>query len=251
MKKQSTGIIVIAAVLVVIVAGAVIAYNFLSERVGVDTPLVGSDGHIHLPGRPHDHDSHDDYDHGHNGDEEANHDGEEHSESGPAENGEAQDDDNNGDGLTEAGGEAEYDEERILAPDFTVQDIEYGEVRLSDYIGTPVVLSFWTSWCGACSAQMPGFNEVYKEVGDSVRFMMVNLVDGARETRTSGLAYVLEHGYSFPIYFDIDREAAIAYAVRSIPATFFIDAEGVAIAHAVGMIGPETLRTAIDMITDG
>ena len=37
------------------------------------------------------------------------------------------------------------DAQKAIAPDFTVYDADGGEVRLSTYIGKPIVLNFWAS----------------------------------------------------------------------------------------------------------
>ena len=41
--------------------------------------------------------------------------------------------------------EQENESEKILAPDFTVYDLDGNEVHLSDFIGKSVVLNFWAS----------------------------------------------------------------------------------------------------------
>lgn len=139
--------------------------------------------------------------------------------------------------------------EKIAAPDFTVYDAEGGEVRLSDYSGKPVVLNFWASWCGPCKREMPEFQAAFEELGEEISFLMVNMTDGSRETADTAAAFVEEAGYTFPVYYDRDMDAASAYGAYSLPTTYFIDAEGFVIARAAGAIDGETLQTGIDMIT--
>lgn len=140
--------------------------------------------------------------------------------------------------------------EDVAAPDFTVYDIDGNAVRLSDYLGTPVVLNFWASWCVPCKSEMPDFNEKYLELGDSVRFMMVNLTDGAQETLTSASKFVEESGYDFPVFYDTDCSAAMAYGIYSIPTTFFIDAKGNVAGWMPGAMDADTLQMGIDLILE-
>ena len=72
--------------------------------------------------------------------------------------------------------------EKVAAPDFTVYDGTGTEVRLSDYVGKPIVLNFWASWCGPCQSEMPEFDAAYEELGEDIHFLMVNMTDGSRET---------------------------------------------------------------------
>lgn len=139
--------------------------------------------------------------------------------------------------------------EKIVAPDFTVYDAQGNPVKLSDFAGKPVVLNFWASWCPPCKSEMPHFNEIYGEVKDTVVFMMVDLTDGSRETQERGQAYVDEQGFTFPVYFDLDLDAANTYGISSIPTTIFIDADGYAVTGYQGAIDADTLRAAIDLIS--
>lgn len=140
--------------------------------------------------------------------------------------------------------------EEVLAPDFTVYDQDGNEVNLSEYIGKPTIVNFWASWCGPCQMEMPDFDEKYKELGEEVHFLMVNMTDGSQETIETAKAFVEKSGYSFPVYYDTDMDAAMTYGVTSLPSTFFIDAEGKAVAWAQGMIDAATLQKGIDMLLE-
>ena len=144
--------------------------------------------------------------------------------------------------------EGTQQKEKILAPDFTVYDREGSEVHLSDYLGKPVILNFWASWCGPCQMEMPDFEEKYLELGESIQFLMINMTDGGRETVKSASEFISKAGYTFPVFYDREASAAMAYQAYSLPMTFFIDAEGYAIAQATGAIDGEILQRGIDMI---
>ncbi|MCL2151816.1 MAG: TlpA family protein disulfide reductase [Oscillospiraceae bacterium] len=142
----------------------------------------------------------------------------------------------------------EHDDNVLIAPDFTVQDTEGNDVKLSDMRGKPVVLNFWASWCPPCKAELPDFDKVFGELGEDVQFMMVCIADGNRETVATGTNYIEEGGFTFPVFFDTSMEASTIYDIRSIPTTYFVDADGVLITRAQGAINEEILRVGIEMI---
>ena len=138
--------------------------------------------------------------------------------------------------------------EKQAAPDFTVYDADGNAAQLSDYIGKPIVLNFWASWCGPCKNEMPEFNEKSIELEGKVQFLMVNMTDDSRETLDTAKAYVESEGFTFPVLYDTDIDAANTYRVYSLPTTYFIDENGGLTARASGTIDAATLQKGIDMI---
>ena len=136
--------------------------------------------------------------------------------------------------------------ERTAAPDFTAYDADGNAVQLSDYFGKPLVLNFWASWCGPCKSEMPAFQQAYEQE-DGVQFLLVNMT-GGRETQADAEALLEEEGYTFPVLFDLDLDAAMTYGVTALPTTYFLDAEGNLVAWAQGAINEQTLQQGLDMI---
>lgn len=134
------------------------------------------------------------------------------------------------------------------APDFTVIDEAGNPAKLSDFFGKPIVLNFWASWCPPCKSEMPHFNKIYGDKKDEVVFLMVDFVDGQRETKEIGLQYVRDQGFDFPVYFDTQQEAANAYEVTSIPTTYFINADGKIVTRYQGAIDEASLNEDIALI---
>ena len=149
---------------------------------------------------------------------------------------------------SEAGGEAE--EQKTVAPDFTVFDADGNKVNLSDFSGKPVFIGFWATWCPNCKAGMPDIQKMYDKYKNDVNFIMINATDGQRETVEKAKAYIEENWYNMPFYFDSEMDASIAYAATGLPKAVLIDSEGYVKGHATGRLGAEDLERGIKMILE-
>lgn len=132
------------------------------------------------------------------------------------------------------------------ATPFTLDDVRNGRpaVSLEALRGRPVVLNFFASWCGPCIREMPALQAMSERYRGRVHFAGITFND-----RRDAARDVLERtGVTYPAAFDAESEVALDYAVRVMPTTVFIDAEGNLVERKDGEISERQLRTVIDRL---
>ena len=118
------------------------------------------------------------------------------------------------------------------APPFSLTSLEGGEVDLSFYRGSVVVLNFWATWCAPCVAEMPSLERLHRSLGPEGLAVVTVSTDEDQQVVSD---FVAEHGLTLPVLLDPGgRTAASAYHTASFPATFVLDRQGVLLAHYVG-----------------
>jgi peroxiredoxin len=119
-----------------------------------------------------------------------------------------------------ADGEATGDEP---APDFVLKSLAGPNLRLSEYRGEVVMVTFWASWCGECRGQLKDFNDIAVAYGDAgLTILSVNLDSRMPQARETAQALDLV----YPVLFDPEGEVAELYDVRDVPFAVFVDREG-------------------------
>ena len=126
------------------------------------------------------------------------------------------------------------------APDFTLTGLDQKTVQLEQLHGKVVLLNFWATWCGPCSAEMPNIEQVYQGLSRSeVAILAVNQGEFADQVRGYADLYHLH----FPILMDDHEKVGSLYRVQALPTTVFIDRQGIIREIHIG--GPMT----VDFIT--
>ena len=110
----------------------------------------------------------------------------------------------------------------IAAPDFSLQQLDAGTVRLSDLRGRVVVMEFWATWCGPCRFSTPSLDVIYRRFRD--RGVTVLLINQGEEPDT--VRKWVNGRFQAPILLDQERRVAMRYGVQGIPRLFIVDQAG-------------------------
>ncbi|MBI4280319.1 MAG: TlpA family protein disulfide reductase [Armatimonadetes bacterium] len=132
------------------------------------------------------------------------------------------------------------------APDFTLPGLEGGQVRLSQFRGRPVMLNFFAAWCAPCWKEMPVFQRAYERYQPQGLVIVGVGVQDSKDT-LGGMMRLLK--LTFPTAYDGDGAVAVTkYRLRGLPASFFIDGEGVLRGQWLGPMDERILERHLPLI---
>jgi peroxiredoxin len=134
-------------------------------------------------------------------------------------------------------------------PDFVLETTSGEKLRFSELRGQPVLVNFWASWCTPCRQEMPEIVRASDQhAGGGLVVLAVNLQENAEQIEE----FADDFGMAFPIVIDRTGQVADAWRiggpVEGIPASYFIDADGVVRARSFGPLTAESLDEHLQTI---
>lgn len=125
-------------------------------------------------------------------------------------------------------------------PNFTLENLDGESKSLRDYKDKIILINFWASWCPHCDAEMPDLQKVSDE-NDDILIIAVNVGEDKETAQT----YVDEGGYDFEVLLDYDNKVAEKYMVQGLPATYFLDIDGLFLGVQPGFMTYEQMNDLI------
>lgn len=129
-------------------------------------------------------------------------------------------------------------------PGAELTDLRGNAVRLSAFVGKPMVVNMWATWCPPCRREMPVLRDA-QQANPDITFVFADQGQSADEVNE----FLQSQGLVVRNVV-LDRHGALAAAAGSegLPTTLFYDAAGKFVKARVGALSAATLADMLDAI---
>ncbi|THJ33961.1 TlpA family protein disulfide reductase [Lampropedia aestuarii] len=114
-------------------------------------------------------------------------------------------------------------------------------VALDSYLGQPVVLNLWATWCPPCRREMPVFEQAQAEY-PGIAFVLVNQGESAQQAH----AFLTAQGLQLSdVLLDPRSQTMQAIGSQGLPTTLFFDATGRLVDSHMGELSMASLKSTL------
>lgn len=129
------------------------------------------------------------------------------------------------------------------APAISLVDLNSNPTNV-EFQGSLTVINFWATWCPPCKAEMPEFEEFFRENAGKIAFYAINI----KEPQERVAGFLKAGNLTMPVLLDSSGEVAKAYRVNAIPTTLIVDKNGTVVFRKSGAMSKDELEKAIALV---
>jgi thiol-disulfide isomerase/thioredoxin len=126
----------------------------------------------------------------------------------------------------------------------TYPDVDGHEIAMSSYLGQPLVLNFWATWCPPCVKEMPDLEALHLE------YPQVGFVGLAADTSSNIQKFQEKVKVSYPLLVGghgvIQLMRELGNQSGGLPFTLVFNDEGKIVQRFLGQVKPDELKRAIE-----
>ncbi len=120
------------------------------------------------------------------------------------------------------------------APDFALKNMDGKILRFSKVNENgPVLISFWSTWCKNCPAEMKHFQRFYEKYKDQGLTLLAISIDTSK-TVSKVPQWVKGRRLTCPVLLDTSNDVKRLFKVGPVPHTFLVDTSGKIVYSHVG-----------------
>jgi cytochrome c biogenesis protein CcmG/thiol:disulfide interchange protein DsbE len=139
------------------------------------------------------------------------------------------------------------------APAFALEDLNGGKHSLASYKGKALAINFWATWCGPCKIETPWLIELrnqYAAQGFEVLGISADDLDRDDPAKLANDKQEIAHFVEkmqmpYPVLIDADSISKPYGGLDELPATFYVDRNGVVVAAQLGLTSKSEIEANI------
>ena len=132
-----------------------------------------------------------------------------------------------------------------FAPDVNLLNLDQEKIQLRDFIGKPVMLNFWATWCEPCRVEMPAIQDRYEKFSEEG---LVVLAINAAEPQKDVETFKNELDLTFDLLLDPVADTQRLYRIQGYPTSVFIGSDGIIQAIHFGILSKARLDHYLSQI---
>jgi len=131
-------------------------------------------------------------------------------------------------------------------PPVEVRRLDGSKVSLSSFVGRPLIINLWATWCPPCLREMPVLKSA-QQAHPEVEFVFVNQGESVETVES----YFTAHGLQMTnVVIDPAKQLSARTGSSGYPTTLFYDAEGSQSSRHLGELSAATLEEKINDLLD-
>jgi thiol-disulfide isomerase/thioredoxin len=129
------------------------------------------------------------------------------------------------------------------APNFTLDKLDGGNLKLSDLRGKAVLLNFWATWCGPCKIETPWLVELQNQYGSQgLQVIGVAMDDSGKDEIAK---FAKDMGVNYPVLLGKEAVGDAYGGVPALPESFFIGRDGKIVDRIIGLKGRADIEDSV------
>jgi len=117
----------------------------------------------------------------------------------------------------------------------------------SEYVGKPLIINFWATWCGPCRAEIPGMINIYKEYQpQGLEIVAISLDD--QRTKDRVVPFIDQFQIPWVVLYGDQAVVNEFQPGASIPVSIFFDSQGNETARLVGAQPEANFRREVEKL---